>query len=208
MTLKRIFRRHLPLITPRIGFEVQPLPPPPPITLRMNLAEKIKPPTGRSPDATGRLSTSKATRSATKKVEATKRRDPTPRAKTPRDPTLRAKTPVPAIASDSDLSDLELEPDSGLGKLASDPKQPSTSRKAKIKKPLGEPGRPHSGGFSLEGALEALGWSKDDFDSFRVRFCLQFGLRMFTICSRSAQMIWLRKFLMIKNPLRNKRVIS
>ncbi|KIL54392.1 hypothetical protein M378DRAFT_18929 [Amanita muscaria Koide BX008] len=41
MSSRRVIRRHQPLITLRIPFEVQPLPPPPTITLRKNFQSTL-----------------------------------------------------------------------------------------------------------------------------------------------------------------------
>lgn len=187
MGRKRILRRHLPLIALRIGFEIQPLPLPPPIALRMNIAELVRRHAQRDDDSADATrgphivlpsTTSRPSRSVTgKKVTikpsakdsgkgraVTPRRYPSPRATTP-----RATTPGPAMDSDSDSMSALTDLDSDLDEPAtSNAKQTSSSRATMIKKPPGEPGRPGSGGFNLEKALGDLGWSKDDFESFRV----------------------------------------
>lgn len=150
MAPKRLIRRHQPLITPRIAFEIRPLSAPPPLTLRKNLADRIRRTLdqgpnhriGSPPEILLIPTSDKGVRlgpSESKKIVATDDNE----------------DPITDDESDStDQDDVE----EGTS-------QHVDRRSSRIPKPPGEAGRPGSGGFSLP---EALGWSKDYFASVQV----------------------------------------
>ena len=157
----RIIRRHQPLITLRIPFEVQPLPPPPAIALRKNFRgvftkSNDKAPSRRHPALVPIPVVSKSTPPKSSRVE--------------NDPALEVRrnaisggngavANIDSEDSESDLSDLD-----GLSDTP-ELQQAASSLLSKIPKPPGEAGRPKSGGFNLE---ETLSWPKEYFNDVQV----------------------------------------
>ncbi len=125
-------KSHLPLITTRVEFQFSVLSPPPTVTMRRDLGARIR--------------------------RQLHHKSPYSRPRHIRKET-RAKSPSVVLDPtelDSDLSDLESDPDDdteGCGNLN------------KIPKPSGEAGRTNSGGYNLE---KALGWEEKRFAMFTV----------------------------------------
>lgn len=159
MPPKRVLiRRHLPLITPRIAFEIQPMPAPPPLTLRMNLAERIRRRAIIDQDPNPQIHAPPV--AVLPKPTSNKGVRPGPSENKKIVPTDDNEGTI-TDGSESDLTDLDdvVDPeDTGTS-------QHAVQRTGKIPKPRGEAGRPGSGGFNLE---ESLGWSKDYFASVQV----------------------------------------
>jgi hypothetical protein len=159
---RREIRRHQPLITLRIPFDVQPLPPPPTITLRTNFESTLRPSVNRKPQfrrpqflvpvpvASG--SAMKSRKEASCAAPAAQRASSDGRNRI-------ADDAEPDLSDLSDVSDSESQ-----GSLSDSCEAPVQS--TKIQKPPGEAGRPKSGGFNLE---ETLGWSKEFFNKIQVR---------------------------------------
>jgi hypothetical protein len=91
-------------------------------------------------------------------------------------PQLLPDVPVVTPRVDFDLEDLkgpeemlvsDDEPEGELSALSSmDTDESESEGDGKIPKPLGEAGRPGSGGYNLK---DVLGWTKSDFDKIQVR---------------------------------------
>ena len=153
----RVIRRHHSLITHRIPFEVQPLPPPPTIALRKNfqgaLTKSTRKPARHLPALVPIAVSGRNTPAKSSRVENDAR------------PEVQQTTIVgdgaaaDADDSESDLSDVDSPSD--IPNM-----QQASNSPSKIPKPPGEAGRPKSGGFNLE---EMLCWPKEDFNTIQVR---------------------------------------
>lgn len=149
MTPKRLIRRHNPLITPRIAFQLEQLPAPHFVCevhwqsngYRRTIDQDPNPQTCDPPVFLPIPTFNKGVRLR------------------PNKDTGDNEGPITDDSeSDLDLNDVVDPEDKG-------PSQHAVQRSSKIPKPPGEAGRPGSGGFNLE---EALGWSKDYFTAVQV----------------------------------------
>lgn len=136
-------RRHRPLITPRIQFQLAPRPPLPLITPRMEFDLES-------------LACSSPTGSADSSSHSSS--DP--------------GSPID-LSRDMDDDEPELDTDRGSSTLPQSASTTPNAAPALIPKPNGEPGRPRSGGFNLEATLKDVhNWSTKDIDDLNVRFLL------------------------------------
>lgn len=86
--------------------------------------------------------------------------------------------PAPAaLASRTEFTDARLAYPNSAERPVNDRESPSPALQparrnlrsgGKIAKPPGEPGRPKSGGFTLETALKGIGWMRDDVEALTV----------------------------------------
>ncbi|KAM6490438.1 hypothetical protein JOM56_014111 [Amanita muscaria] len=149
-----MIRRHQPLITPRIPFEVQSLPPPPSITPRTNLSEKVKKPTESPTPPSRQLPAIHIVPAPFRELEQNEIQTGTQQK-----PNEDVQDTITSY--ESELSDLD-DADEIVGRRSQATKASSRPDIAKIPKPPGEAGRPGCGGFKLEDALD---WPKDLFTS-------------------------------------------
>ncbi|KJA24985.1 hypothetical protein HYPSUDRAFT_53481 [Hypholoma sublateritium FD-334 SS-4] len=137
-------RLHIPLYTTRIQFECSVLPPPPDITLRANLAEKVRKGQCVLPDFTLRADLTHKIRrkrhAARSPYERVARHSPEPKPR-PREP------PYAESREGSPLTSIDGSDDSEGEML------PPLPKSRQIPKPPGEAGRRNCGGFNLESAL-------------------------------------------------------
>ena len=153
----RVIRRHQPLITFRIPFEVQSLPPPPAITLRQNLEGVLTKSNRKPPSHCHPVFVPMPV--ASKNAPPKSSNDPAPGAR--QTAIAGGNGVIGADDSESELSDID-----SLSDAPDSVQQAATSFTPKIPKPPGEAGRPKSGGFNLE---ETLCWPKEYFNAVQVR---------------------------------------
>lgn len=164
--------RHHPLITPRIEFYIKSRPPLPRITARQSFnvidrpSSSEEPVTHVEPPATvGSYEppagpyqpighSSQHTEPPYQPIE-----DSDQHIEPPHQPTM---------AATSDPS-LDVHPQSQRQRLRFRSPTPTAGPSSHmIRKPVGEPGRPNSGGYSLQRALFDIGWSEGDYENLKV----------------------------------------
>lgn len=194
MSSRRVIRRHQPLISLRIPFDVQRLPPPPTITLRKNFQSTLRLSNNRIPLSRRPpfIVPIPIAGGSTKNSESRNEDHAAP--VTPCMPGGVGSLEIADVDKDADepeydLSDIESE--GSLYDLHPHNVVPE-SLTTKIPKPPGEAGRPGSGGFNLE---ETLGWPKEYFNKIQVRHkSLKIGQSL--IAHRSKYKIWFRRIWM------------
>lgn len=191
MSSRRVIRRHQPLISLRIPFDVQRLPPPPTITLRKNFQSTLRPSSNRIPLSRRPpfVVPMPVAGGSAKNSESRNGDHAAPVQCTPGGVRSKmADVDNDADKPESDLSDTENEED--LHEFHPHDKV-LQSFTAKIPKPPGEAGRPGSGGFNLE---ETLGWPKEEFNKIQVSYKSLKIIQSLILC-RSKHKIWLQRIL-------------